>query len=197
MERKMMPVAPLMIEHRVIERMIRVIGFELVRIEKTGEVDPGFIDMAVDFIRTYTDHCHHGKEEDILFRDLRNKPLPDDLKIILDELMEEHRQGRRIVGELVAAKEEYIRGRHESISKIMECMRFLVNFYPVHIEKEDRHFFLPCMQLFTQEEKDSMLKEEFDFDRDLVHNKYRAIVEEAEGITAKRDETIRGSRTGL
>ena len=196
MERKMMPVAPLMIEHRVIERMIRVVGAELARMEKSGTADPGFIDVAVDFIRTYTDHCHHGKEEEILFRDLRNKPLSEDLKKILDELIEEHRQGRRVVAELVEAKEEYIRGRQESVSKIMECMRYLVDFYPVHIEKEDRHFFLPCMQFFTQEEKDSMLKEEFDFDRNLVHNKYRAIVEEAEAITAKGGEAIRTGRAG-
>ena len=36
------------------------------------EVDPVFIDTAVDFIRTYADRCHHGKEEDLLF-----KALPD------------------------------------------------------------------------------------------------------------------------
>jgi hemerythrin-like domain-containing protein len=32
-----------------------------------------FIDTAVDFIRTYADRCHHGKEEDILFRNLAKK----------------------------------------------------------------------------------------------------------------------------
>ncbi len=178
----MMPIAPLMIEHRVIERMIEVIGRELARIEMTGEIDPGFIDMAVDFIRTYTDHCHHGKEEDILFRDLKKKPLPDDLKTILNELIEEHRKGRQVVAELVEAKEAYIRGGRESISKIVECMRYLVDFYPVHIEKEDRHFFLPCMRFFDQEEKDAMLGEEYDFDRNLVHTKYRLIVEKAEAM---------------
>ncbi len=182
MERKMMPVAPLMIEHRVIEKMIKVIGNELARIEASGEVDPGFVDMAVDFIRTYTDHCHHGKEEDILFRDLRKKPLSDDLKVILDELIEEHRQGRRVVAEIVEAKEGYIRGERENISKIIAGMHFLVDFYPVHIEKEDRHFFLPCMRYFTQAERDAMLQEEYDFDRNLVHNKYKAIVEKAEKL---------------
>lgn len=183
-ERKMMPIAPLMIEHRLIEKMIRVIAKHLTRIEATGEVDPGFIDTAVDFIRTYTDHCHHGKEEEILFRDLGNKPLSDDLRVILNDLIEEHRQGRRVVSELVEAKDEYIRGRVESIAKIIACMRYLVDFYPVHIEKEDGHFFLPCMRYFTRDEKDAMLKEEYDFDRNLVHNKYKAAVEDAEAVVA-------------
>jgi hemerythrin-like domain-containing protein len=179
-----MPIAPLMIEHRLIERMIRVIGKELERIEKTGEVDPGFVDLAVDFIRTYTDGCHHGKEEDILFRDLKAKPLPDDLRTVLNELMEEHRQGRLVVAELAEANDEYIRGGRGSVSRIVACLRTLVEFYPVHIEKEDRHFFLPCMRYFTRDEQDAMLKEEYDFDRNLIHGKYTAVVENSERLAA-------------
>ena len=182
----MMPVAPLMIEHRLIERMIRVIGPELTRMEKEGEVNPGFVDVVVDFIRTYTDSCHHGKEEDILFRDLKLKPLTGELERILYELVEEHRKGREVVGQLVKAKEEYLRGESEAVSRIIGCLRFLVEFYPKHIEKEDRHFFLPCMGYFTKEEKDAMLKEEMDFDRNFVHVRYKAVVESAEGASGER-----------
>jgi len=66
----MMPIAPLMIEHRLIERMIKVMKNEVNVISATGRARPEFIDAAVDFIRTYADRCHHGKEEDILFRQL-------------------------------------------------------------------------------------------------------------------------------
>jgi len=176
----MMPVGPLMIEHRLIERMIRVIGAELNRMEEKGDVNPGFVDVAVDFIKTYTDSCHHGKEEDILFRDLRLKPLSEELERILCELVDDHRKGRETVAQLVKAKEEYLRGESEAVSRIIACMRFLVEFYPKHIEKEDRHFFLPCMGYFTKEEKDAMLKEEMDFDRNFVHVRYKAVVESAE-----------------
>ena len=51
---------PLMIEHRLIERMIRVIQVALERIERTREIDPLFVDTAVDFIHTYADRTHHG-----------------------------------------------------------------------------------------------------------------------------------------
>lgn len=53
----MMPIAPLMIEHRLIERMIEVVKEELVLIEKERKIDPKFIEMAVDFIRSYADRC--------------------------------------------------------------------------------------------------------------------------------------------
>lgn len=61
---------PIMIEHRLIERMISVVKRTLTKITSAEEVDPVFIDTAVDFIRIYADRTHHGKEEDILFREL-------------------------------------------------------------------------------------------------------------------------------
>ena len=57
----MMPIGPLMKEHRLIERMIALMEKELGRLNAGEELDPGFIDIAVDFIRTYADRCHHGK----------------------------------------------------------------------------------------------------------------------------------------
>ena len=85
---------PLMIEHRLIERMINQIQNVLKKIDANNEVDPLFIDKAVDFIRTYADRTHHGKEEDILFRDLQKKELSKDDRRVMNELVEEHVFGR-------------------------------------------------------------------------------------------------------
>ena len=67
---------PLMIEHRLIERMLKLVNKVLIKIEKQETVDPVFVDTVVDFIRTYADRTHHGKEEDILFRELKKKTCP-------------------------------------------------------------------------------------------------------------------------
>jgi hemerythrin-like domain-containing protein len=175
-----------MIEHRLIEKMIRVIGVELRRIEEKGSVNPEFVDVAVDFIRTYADSCHHGKEEKILFRDLKQKPLTPELERILGELIEEHRKGREVVEQLVRAKQQYLQGESRAVSLIIDGMRWLVDFYPKHIEKEDRHFFMPCMSYFTSEEKDAMLNEEMDFDRNFVHAKYKSVVQNAEPASGSK-----------
>jgi hemerythrin-like domain-containing protein len=176
----MMPIGPLMIEHRLIERMINVMQRELRRLEKERKANPVFIETAVDFIRTYADRCHHGKEEDILFRDLRKKSLSEDHKRIVNELMEEHRWGRKTTGRLVEANEEYREGDEGAIDTIIECMGALIDFYPKHIEKEDKHFFIPIMDYFSNEEKDAMLNEEYEFDRDFIHLKYKEIVTKSE-----------------
>ncbi|MFO7971638.1 MAG: hypothetical protein R6U40_07790 [Desulfobacterales bacterium] len=70
--------APLMIEHRLIERIIGIIKSTLSEIEKEETVDPVFVDTTVDFIRTYADRTHHGKEEDILFRELGKRDLSEE-----------------------------------------------------------------------------------------------------------------------
>ena len=139
----MLPIAPLMIEHRLIEKMLTVIQKEIDRSEQQNKINPEFIDLAVDFIRMYADRCHHGKEEDILFRDLDKKPLSDEHSRIVDELVEEHRQGRKTVAGLVEAKGRYLKGDPEALTLMLNLMRFLVDFYPRHIEKEDKHFFYP------------------------------------------------------
>ena len=71
----MRPIGPLMREHRLIERMVALMRAETEKISRTGEARPDFITSAVDFFRTYADRTHHGKEEDILFRDLAKKPF--------------------------------------------------------------------------------------------------------------------------
>lgn len=71
------PIGPLMIEHRLIERMISEMKNETERIRNGEKPDLSFIETAVDFIRTYADACHHGKEEDILFRDLESVQMDD------------------------------------------------------------------------------------------------------------------------
>jgi len=177
---KMMPISPLMIEHRLIERMIDVTKRQLQRWETGGQTDPLFIDLAVDFIRTYADRCHHGKEEDILFRDLARKPLSNEHKHIMEELLEDHRWGRETTARLVNANEAYRKGDAKAVFTILDCVKALVEFYPKHIEKEDRHFFIPVMDYFSEEEKDAMLNEEYEFDRDLIHEIYRDYVTRAE-----------------
>ena len=144
--------------------MIRLMGEELQRLEIGKEVDTAFIVTAVDFIRMYADRCHHGKEEDILFRELQKKSISEEHKRIMDELLEEHKWGRKTTGRLVESNAKYIDGDRGGLVVISECLRSLVGFYPKHIEKEDKHFFIPVMDYFTQEEKDAMLKEEYEFD---------------------------------
>jgi hemerythrin-like domain-containing protein len=179
-EMAMLPIGPLMIEHRLIERMIRVMGHELLKAQEQQKINPRFIETAIDFIRAYADRCHHGKEEDILFRELRKKKIAAEHQTVMEELIEEHKQGRQVTGRLVEANSRYMKGDEGALSAILECIRTLIGFYPKHIEKEDKNFFLPIMGYFSKEEKEAMLTEGYRFDADLLHEEYRKIVKGTE-----------------
>ena len=168
---------PLMIEHRLIERMLSVIKGVLAKIESKHEIDPLFVDIAVDFIRVYADQTHHGKEEDILFRELGKKPLTVKDRQIMEELIEEHIFGRQTTKALVEANTRYRDGDETALTEIAVKLKTLTEFYPKHIEKEDKIFFPSSRNYFTDEEDQAMLEEFWEFDRKMIHEKYKSVVE--------------------
>lgn len=174
----MMPIGPLMIEHRLIEKIIPLLKNEITTINKKNKANPVFIENTVDFFRMYADRCHHGKEEEILFRDLEKKQLSPEHKKIMDELLEEHKLARKTVGNLVEAKNLCVKGKTEAMKEIINNLSLLSEFYPKHIEKEDKRFFIPIMKYFSKQEQDDMLQEFWDFDKTLIHEKYKRVLED-------------------
>jgi len=168
---------PLMIEHRLTERMLSAIKGVLAEIKSKHKVDPVFVDTAVDFIRVYANRTHHGKEEDILFRELNNKPLNPEDRQIMNELIEEHVFGRQTTKALVEANTRYRNGDETALTDIADNLQTLTEFYPRHIEKEDKVFFPSSRNYFTDKEDKAMLAEFWEFDRNMIHEKYQSLVD--------------------
>ena len=100
-----------------------VVDRQLKQMIETNKVDVAFLMIAVDFFRTYADRTHHGKEEDILFRELAMKPLSVKDAQTMKELVEEHVWARKMVTRLVAAKENYEQGNKDARGEIMTCVK--------------------------------------------------------------------------
>jgi len=173
----MKPRGPLMIEHRLIEKMLNITNKELDIIQKNRNLNSIFIDTIVDFIRTYADRTHHGKEEDILFKELERKNINRNDKKIMQELVEEHINARKVVKELVEANNKYNNGDLKSIDMIIEKLSFLIKFYPEHILKEDKIFFPDTEKYFTDNELNNILNNFWEFDRKMIHEKYNKLYE--------------------
>ncbi len=174
----MKPRGSLMIEHRLIEKMFKRVETEIDRIRNEETANPVFIDTMVDFIRTYADLTHHGKEEDILFRDLAAKQMSNEDDRIMQELIEEHKYGRNTVKELVEAKDRYLLGDANALQTVVGKLGAWAEFYARHIEKEDKVFFPSTEHYFSQAELDDMLAEFWELDRKMIHEKYKAVVEQ-------------------
>lgn len=171
---------PLMIEHRLIEKMLNAIRRTLEHVEQTQFIDPYIVDTAIDFIHVYADQTHHGKEEDILFRDLRKKDLSSKDLHAMDELIEDHIFSRNTTKALLEANMRYRSGNKTVLDEVTVLLKTLVDFYPEHIRKEDEVFFPASRAYFSDEEDQAMLAEFWDFDRKMIHEKYKAVVKELE-----------------
>ena len=178
----MQPIGPLMHEHRRIERMVDLIKKERERLAGGGEPDIHLLSSAADFFSVYADRCHHGKEEDILFEELEKRgDIPKELDEIRKKLVREHEQAREHVQNLRKAYGDYhTGGGKEAKQRISEILDKLTGLYPQHIETEDKEFFFPVMELFSKEEQGEMLERFYEFDREMIHEKYEHVVAEFE-----------------
>ncbi len=100
------------------------------------------------------------------------KKLTFEHKKLMDELVLEHIQNRKIVSNLELARESYVKGDLEAVESILIICKTLVEFYPGHMEKEEKKFFAPSMEYFSKREQEEMVKKFWDFDKDLLLEKY-------------------------
>lgn len=142
------------------------------------------LDRAVESspLRTipFTIEAYKIKEKLILFRDLDEKNLSAEHRKIMNELIDEHKFGRRTTQSLVDTNARYRAGDTAALADIAAKLTTLVNFYPPHIEKEDKVFFPASRAYFTDAEDQAMLAEFWEFDRLMIHEKYKTEIQELE-----------------
>lgn len=171
-----------MIEHRLIERMIAVMARHKVMIDEGTDPDLFFLETAIDFLSSYADRSHHGKEEELLFKMLATKPLTPAMKEAMDRLIDDHVRSRALIRELndlTARCKTGDRSVHKDISRIMGD---IVRIYPDHIAREDRVFFPQAMQYLDAKEREEMTSAFKEFDRKLFHENFKKVVEGVERI---------------
>jgi len=98
----------------------------------------------------------------------------------MNELVEEHVFGRQTTKKLVEANSSYRSGDKSALTDIADHLHKLVDFYPKHIEKEDKVFFPASRAYFTEQEDQAMLDEFWEFDKKMIHEKYKSVIEALE-----------------
>lgn len=161
----MLPTGQLMVEHRLIERVIDDLRLRLREVYARKALDPRYVDQVVDFLETYADLCHHGKEENILFKALELKGTDDALLKTMDELDAMHRFMRQTIKQIVAANAAYTAGVKGSEDQVRALLAQVAEHYMVHIRREDHDFFPLAMDYFSGDEKNAMIQETMEADR--------------------------------
>ncbi len=153
----MKPTEVLKEEHRVIERVLAVLERAASRLEQGEDVPVDLFPKAVEFIRGFADHCHHGKEEGFLFPLLERQGIPREGGPV-GVMLFEHEEGRRWVRLMEEAGIRYRRGEAEARRDLIQAARGYSELLRGHIEKEDHVLFRMADRVLTEKDQTELLE---------------------------------------
>jgi hemerythrin-like domain-containing protein len=111
---------------------------------------------ALDFLRTFADRCHHGKEENVLFPALMKKGMPRHMGP-LAVMLAEHEEGRAAIAGMVAAVEDCAREVAGGVERFATFARRYVDLLRDHIAKENGILFPMAEGMLDDEERADVL----------------------------------------
>jgi hemerythrin-like domain-containing protein len=132
----MKPTEELKKEHEAIKLMLQILEKISEKLESGESVDTDHLDKIVEFIQVFADKCHHGKEEDLLFKEMEAVGFPRDQGPV-GVMLREHEVGRSYVQNMKDGVAKLKTGDTKSASVIAKNARDYASLLSQHIEKED------------------------------------------------------------
>jgi hemerythrin-like domain-containing protein len=145
-------------EHLVIAKVVGAVPILADRLEAGLELEVELLQEVVEFMRTFADRCHHGKEEELLFPLLAKKGVPMQ-GCPVGALTGEHARGRVLVTELSDAAEAYSKGDPVAKEAVVKSLRGITALYPNHIWKEDYLLFPLTNKVLSPKEQEYLYQE--------------------------------------
>jgi hemerythrin-like domain-containing protein len=170
----------LMAEHRVIERVLRVLETAAQRLEQGETVRPGFFLDAADFFQGFADACHHQKEEGVLFKAMVAGGMPGDGGPV-NVMLSEHELGRAYTRALRDAAQRLGRGEAGAASAVVYDARAYTELLRQHIAKEDNVLYPLASRVIPADEQDHLVERFEHIEPEEagagVHEKYLALAD--------------------
>jgi hemerythrin-like domain-containing protein len=186
------PVEMLEAEHRVIQKMVAAMSVLAERLDGGKDLDVPLLENIVEFLRTFADRCHHGKEEALLFPALERRGVPAH-GCPIGGLIMEHQKGRVMVGELADAIRGYAAGESPARENLVKSLRALVAFYPSHIWKEDYLLFPLAGKVLTPEDQQELTEKFETVERELGLD----VLEGFDKMVAELERKVSGIESSL
>jgi hemerythrin-like domain-containing protein len=177
----MRPTEDLIHEHKAIKVMLSIMSKIAENIRNDKGVDTNDIEKIVDFLKTFADKCHHGKEENALFPALVEEGIQKEGGPV-GVMLHEHIVGRGYIKDISSSNEEYIKGSSESIQLIAESLSNYINLLHKHIQKEENVLF-PMAEKVLSIQKQNKIFDQFEkIEKDVighgVHEQYHELLNE-------------------
>jgi hemerythrin-like domain-containing protein len=156
----MTPTEDLINEHKAIKVMLSIMSKIAEDIKANKEFYIKDVEQIVDFLQTFADKCHHGKEETSLFPALVLAGIPKENGPI-GVMLHEHTLGRGYIKEIKRGLENCKLGDTCSGELIMTNLTNYVSLLQNHIHKEENILF-PMANKTLSEQKQKEISEQFE-----------------------------------
>lgn len=152
----MQPTDILMNEHRIIEQVLDCLGKVLEQCTAENRLDRHVARQLIEFFRGFVDRCHHGKEEEQLFRVMEANGFSGGCSPVA-VMLREHELGRLYVQGMEAAIEPAAAGDPEALKWFIQHGQSYRKLITEHIHKEDTCLFPAANHRLTQQDQEQLL----------------------------------------
>ncbi|MBC8061855.1 MAG: hemerythrin domain-containing protein, partial [Clostridiaceae bacterium] len=152
-------------EHTNILRMLMVVRKACHKILLGDDICYEDFEKMIDFIRSYADAHHHGKEEKFLFKEMETNLGSAGKQLVRHGMLVEHDLGRLFISELNDALEQVKSGNQEIKLDIIANAIGYANLLTRHISKEDQVVYTFAQRELSKEIIDTINKQTEDFEQ--------------------------------
>jgi hemerythrin-like domain-containing protein len=159
----------LMREHSLILQVLSTLEKRAADLEAGTATDPAYFQKAVEFLRSFADRCHHGKEEDILFTMMVEELDYPRSGGPVAVLTTEHERGRGFIRGIAEAA-AVLDGDPTAARRIIDNARGYIQLLRTHIDREDTIVF-PMVEQFLDDSDQARLAGKFaQFERQEIES---------------------------
>ena len=145
----------LMEEHNAILVVLSVMEKIKTKLLNDETINPHHIDEIIDFLRTFADKCHHGKEENLLFPAMERAGIPNQGGPI-GVMLYEHTLGRNYIQGMTESLAGYKEKEVSSADLLAKNMNGYIALLTAHIQKENNILFAMADQRLSEKEQDAL-----------------------------------------
>jgi len=133
-------------EHRSIAALLHALRSVVAQAAPGSSVDTRLVRGAIHYLRAFPETLHHPKEEQYIFKRLRNRSL--DLDRVLDELERQHAEGATLLDAVRDAVDGY-EGQPHSPAALKRTLDAFIVAQWRHMETEEQTVLTAAHELLT------------------------------------------------
>lgn len=126
-------------DHKLIEKVLNALNTTIGLLENGKSIPKEILLSTIDFTQNFTDVCHHGKEEDVLFPALTKAGLPTNMGPI-PRMLEEHKITKQLAANISVTTKSYLDSGDPT--ELMNSLRMYIEHVNEHLWKENNRLFM-------------------------------------------------------